>query len=311
MGCHYIEMGGLQMSKVEMLQHVKLQNGETITYRVREGGEEVVVLVHGNMTSSKHWDLLMEKMDACFTIYALDMRGFGGSTYNNRITSILDFSDDLKMFVDALELRDFTLVGWSTGGNVAMQFCADYAGYCKKLVLFASGSTRGYPFYASNPDGTPDLQNRLRTIEQIEQDPVKTIPMQQMYDTKNREGLKFVWNSAIYTQNVPDEARYETYVDDMLTQRNLADVYHALNTFNISAAPNEVSEGTNQVDTIQVPTLILHGDRDYVVPMNMTSEIIEDFKGRAQVVKLENCGHSPLMDALEEVNNAIEQFILS
>ena len=299
------------MSKVEMLQHVVLQNGETITYRTREGGEEVVVLVHGNMTSSKHWDLLLEKMDARFTIYALDMRGFGGSTYNTRITSIQDFSDDLKLFVDALDLKDFTLVGWSTGGNVAMQFCPDYAGYCKKLVLFASGSTRGYPFYASNTDGTPDLQNRLRTIEQIEQDPVKTIPMQQMYDTKNREGLKFVWNSAIYTQNVPDAARYDAYVDDMLTQRNLADVYHALNTFNISAVPNEVSEGTNQVDAIQVPTLILHGDRDFVVPMNMTNEIIEDFKGRAQVVMLENCGHSPLMDALEETNNAIEQFILS
>lgn len=304
-------MGGLEMSIVEMLQHIALQNGETITYRTREGGDDIVVLVHGNMTSSKHWDLLLEKMDPRFTIYALDMRGFGGSTYNKRITSIQDFSDDLKLFVDALDLKDFTLVGWSTGGNVAMQFCADYVGYCKKLVLFASGSTRGYPFYASNADGTPDLQNRLQTIEQIEQDPVKTIPMQQMYDTKNRDGLKFVWNSAIYTQNVPDDAHYEAYVDDMLTQRNLADVYHALNTFNISAVSNEVSEGTNQVDAIQVPTLILHGDRDYVVPMNMTNEIIEDFKGRAQVVMLENCGHSPLMDALEEVNDAIGQFILS
>ncbi len=299
------------MSKVEMLQHVALQNGETITYRTCEGGEDVVVLVHGNMTSSKHWDLLLEKMDPRFTIYALDMRGFGGSTYNKRITSIQDFSDDLKLFVDALGLKDFTLVGWSTGGNVAMQFCADHAGYAKKLILFASGSTRGYPFYGWNADGTPDLQNRLRTIEQIEQDPIKTIPMQQMYDGGNRDGLKFIWNSAIYTQNVPDAARYEAYVDDMLTQRNLADVYHALNIFNISAVPNEVSEGTNQVDTIQVPTLILYGDRDYVVTTNMTNEIIEDFKGRAQVVKLENCGHSPLVDALEEVNDVIEQFIIS
>ena len=297
------------MKTVEMLQHVTLQNGETLTYRTREGGSEVVVLVHGNMTSSKHWDLLMEQMDAHFTIYALDMRGFGGSSYNTRITSIKDFSDDLKMFVDALQLKDFTLVGWSTGGNVAMQFCADYAVYCKKLVLFASGSTRGYPFYGSNADGTPNLQNRLKTIEEIEQDPMKTIPMQQMYDTENREGLKFVWNSAIYTHNQPNEARYEAYVDDMLTQRNLADVYHALNTFNISAVSNEVSEGTNQVDAIQVPTLIIHGDRDYVVPMYMTNEIIEDFKGRAQIVSIENCGHSPLVDALEEVNDAIEQFI--
>lgn len=299
------------MNKLDVLANVELSNGETLTYRKREGGDELVLLVHGNMTSSKHWDLLMESMDERFTIYAVDMRGFGESTYNKRITSIKDFSDDIKLFVDALELKDFTIIGWSTGGNVAMQFCADYPDYSKKLVLFASGSTRGYPFYSSNADGTPDLTKRLATIEQIEQDPVKTIPMQQMYDTKNRDGLKFVWNSVIYTQNQPDEARYEQYVDDMLTQRNLADVYHALNTFNISAVDNVVARGTNQVKDIHIPTFVLYGDRDFVVTGVMTTEIIEDFAGRAQIMKLANCGHSPLVDCLDETKEAIEEFILS
>ncbi|AMO84057.1 2-hydroxy-6-oxo-6-phenylhexa-2,4-dienoate hydrolase [Solibacillus isronensis B3W22] len=299
------------MNKLDVLAKVELSNGETLSYRKREGGDELVLLVHGNMTSSKHWDLLLESMDERFTIYAVDMRGFGESTYNKRITSIKDFSDDIKLFVDALELRGFTIIGWSTGGNVAMQFCADYPDYSKKLVLFASGSTRGYPFYSSNADGTPDFTKRLATIEQIEQDPVKTIPMQQMYDTKNRDGLKFVWNSVIYTQNQPDEARYEQYVDDMLTQRNLADVYHALNTFNISAVDNEVARGTNQVKDIHIPTFVLYGDRDFVVTGEMTTEIIEDFEGRAQIMKLANCGHSPLVDSLDETKEAIEEFILS
>lgn len=299
------------MNKLDVLANVELSNGETLTYRKREGGDELVLLVHGNMTSSKHWDLLMESMDERFTIYAVDMRGFGESTYNKRITSIKDFSDDIKLFVDALELKNFTIIGWSTGGNVAMQFCADYPDYSKKLVLFASGSTRGYPFYSSNADGTPDLTKRLATIEQIEQDAVKTIPMQQMYDTKNRDGLKFVWNSVIYTQNQPDEARYEQYVDDMLTQRNLADVYHALNTFNISAVDNVVARGTNQVKDIHIPTFVLYGDRDFVVTGAMTTEIIEDFAGQAQIMKLANCGHSPLVDCLDETKEAIEEFILS
>lgn len=299
------------MNKLDVLAKVELSNGETLSYRKREGGDELVLLVHGNMTSSKHWDLLMESMDERFTIYAVDMRGFGESTYNQRITSIKDFSDDIKLFIDVLELKDFTIIGWSTGGNVAMQFCADYQGYSKKLVLFASGSTRGYPFYRSNADGTPDLTKRLATIEQIEQDRVKTIPMQQMYDTKNRDGLKFVWNSAIYTQKQPDEARYEQYVNDMLTQRNLADVYHALNTFNISAVDNEVAKGTNQVKDIRISTFVLYGDRDFVVNGAMTNEIIEDFEGRAQIMKLANCGHSPLVDCLDETKEAIEEFILS
>lgn len=297
------------MNDTTTLNRITLSNGETLSYRKRDGGEELVVLIHGNMTSSKHWDLLMEAMDKRFTIYAVDMRGFGQSTYHQRITAIKDFSDDMKLWLDALNIKDFTLIGWSTGGNVAMQFCADYPNYTQKLVLFASGSTRGYPFFGANADGTPDFTNRLRTIEQIEQDPVKTIPMQEMYATKNREGLKFVWNSAIYTHNQPDSDRYEQYIDDMLTQRNLADVYHALNIFNISAVDNDVAKGTNQVKDITIPTLILYGDRDYVVPEIMTNEIISDFNERAQIQKIENCGHSPLVDNLEATKNIIEQFI--
>ena len=179
------------MNKLDVLAKVNLSNGETLSYRKREGGDELVLLVHGNMTSSKHWDLLMESMDERFTIYAVDMRGFGESTYNKRITSIKDFSDDIKLFVDVLELKDFTIIGWSTGGNVAMQFCADYPGYSKKLVLFASGSTRGYPFYSSNADGTPDFTKRLPPSSKLSRILLKPFRCRQCMTTKIVTGRSF------------------------------------------------------------------------------------------------------------------------
>lgn len=290
------------------LKYIDLPNGETLTYRERIGGEELCIFVHGNMTSSKHWDVLMEHFDSRYTIIAPDLRGFGGSSYHNRITHMRDFSDDLKGFVDALNLKDFSLLGWSTGGAVAMQFCADNPGLCKKLMLLASASTRGYPFYHTNEDGSQST-TRLTTITEIENDIGKTIPMQGLYITKNREGLKAVWNAVIYTHNQPDEQKYEEYVDDMLTQRNLADVYHVLNTFNISHHDNEAAKGTGEIEKIQIPVLVLYGDRDYVVPKNMTEEIIEDFGKKAKVVKLSNCGHSPLIDDLDQLKKAIEQFL--
>ncbi|MFJ8262802.1 alpha/beta fold hydrolase [Rummeliibacillus sp. NPDC094406] len=293
----------------EVLKKVQLTNGETIAYRERAGGEEILILVHGNMTSSKHWDVLMKALNERFTILAPDLRGFGQSSYNKRVSHIRDFSEDLKLWVDALGLKDFTLMGWSTGGAVAMQFCADYPGICQKLILLASASTRGYAFYDSNVDGTPNLSKRLLTLEEVENDTAKTLPVQNLYDTANREGLKIVWNALIYTHNQPSEAQYEAYIDDMLTQRNLADVYHVLNTFNISTIHNEVSSGQNEVNKIQIPTLVLYGERDYVVAESMTKEIIEDFEGRAKVVKLNNCGHSPLIDDLPQLLGVIEQFI--
>lgn len=290
------------------LPKIRLENGEQLAYRERPGGEEVVVLVHGNMTSSKHWDVLIDKLDTKYKVYAIDLRGFGESTYNTRVQGIKDFSDDLKGFVDALELKHFDLIGWSTGGAICMQFVADYPGYCKKLVLLASASTRGYPFFATNMDGSANLAHRFQSIEDVENDLVKTIPMQALYNTKNKVGLKAVWNAVIYTHNQPKEEDYDAYLDDMLTQRNLADVYHSLNTFNISAENNEAANGTNQARDITIPVLILRGDRDYVVTEEMTQEIVTDLGENATYISLTNCGHSPLIDDLEQLTSRIENF---
>jgi len=291
-----------------MIKKVSLKNGEEIAYRERDGGSIPIILVHGNMTSSKHWDILIDTLDSSYKVYAIDLRGFGFSTYHNRITSIKDFSDDLKGFIDALGLSDFTLVGWSTGGCVSMQFEIDYPGLSKNIVLLASGSTRGYPMYETTAEGTPNVEKRLRTIEEVERD-YKTIGVQHLYDSKDREGLKSVWNAVIYTDKRPDKQKYEEYIDDMLTQRNLADVYHALNIFNISGEPNGVSEGTNEAKSIQIPVLVLYGDRDYVVTEQMTQEIIEDLGHVTQFYRLKNSGHSPLVDDLEQLKKHIEKFI--
>ena len=115
-------------------KHVQLPNGETIAYQEREGGHKKVLLIHGNMTSSVHWDLVLENIDPRYKLYAIDMRGFGRSTYHNQIRSIKDFSDDVSEFVRAISLSDFSIIGWSTGGAVAMQYVADNPGMCNKLV---------------------------------------------------------------------------------------------------------------------------------------------------------------------------------
>lgn len=291
------------------LPKIQLSNGESIAYRVRPGGEEIIILVHGNMTSSKHWDVLIERLDNKFTIYAIDLRGFGESTYHNRVQGIKDFADDLDAVVNALDLQKFYLIGWSTGGAISMQYVIDHPGRCEKLVLLASASTRGYPFYGVKEDGTPDLNNRLKTIEEIEENPSKTLVIQSLYDSSNREGLKAVWNAAIYSHKQPEEAAYEAYIDDMLTQRNLADVYHALNTFNISGVRNGLSEGTDQAKQITIPVLILRGDRDYVVSEEMTQEIVEDLGGNATYIPLIASGHSPLIDDLEQLTDKIQTFL--
>ncbi|MBA4535719.1 alpha/beta hydrolase [Bacillus aquiflavi] len=292
-----------------LLKAVDLPNGETIAYRERSGGEEIILLIHGNMTSSKHWDLFLEKLDPKYKVYAIDLRGFGRSSYYNRIYSINEFAEDVELFVNELKLQDFIMVGWSTGGAVGMEYVASYPNDCKKLVLLASASTRGYPFYGTTKEGLPDVQNRLKTYEEIKNDQGKTVQVQAAYDMKNREFLKTLWNMLIYTHNQPDEQRYEQYIDDMMTQRNLAEVYYALNTFNISHHSNEVCAGTNKVKNINIPVLVLRGEQDLVVTAQMTEEIVADLGAIARYVELKGCGHSPLVDDIEQTLSVIYEFL--
>jgi len=291
------------------INKVTLSNGETIAYRKVGDGSKSLVLVHGNMTSSKHWEILMEELKDEYCVYAIDLRGFGLSSYNEKINSLKDFSEDLKEWADIIGLKKFSLAGWSTGGGVVMQFTADYQEYVEKLILVESVGIKGYTMYKKGENGQPIYTELISTREEIAVDPIQVLPVLEAYAAKNKDYMKTLWNMLIYTHNKPSDELYDEYVEDMFTQRNLVDVDYALIYFNISSESNGVTEGNGLVNKIEVPTLVLQGDRDYVVPLNMGVEIAKGIGENAKLVVLENCGHSPLIDCMPALVKEIKNFL--
>ncbi|MBB6284768.1 intracellular short-chain-length polyhydroxyalkanoate depolymerase [Geobacillus subterraneus] len=296
------------MKHVE-LKLVVLPNGETIGYREREGGEKPVLLVHGNMVSSRHWDVMLEQMDEVYKLYAIDLRGQGISTYHRPIQSLKDFSEDIKQLIDMLDLKKVSLVGWSMGGGVCMQLAADHPDQVEKLVLLASVSTRGYPFYKVDEHGQPIFTQRLRTKEEIALDPLRSIPITDAYRKKDKHFLRQLFNATMYVRHQPSPERYESYLDEVLRQRNLLDVYHALNYFNISHFDNGLTKGSGEVDCITAATLVVWGEHDLVVTKSMQEEIVHDFKERAKFTILPNAGHSPFTDNPNELLQQLQSFL--
>lgn len=293
------------MAKEILLKSISLPNNETLGYRECGNGDKIFLFVHGNMTSSKHWDLLLEAMPENYKIYAVDLRGYGISTYNTPITHIKDLADDLKLFVEALNLKDFTLAGWSLGGCVSMQFVIDNPNYASKLILMDSGSTKGFPIRKRSIFKTP-TNEMLKTKEEI----AKLItPMLEALKNKNRFLLKYVCDKHLYNINKPSDEKFQEYIDDILTQRNLLDVNYALSHFNISYESNGVVEGTGGVGKINIPTLIIHGDKDKIVHVSNAKRTKELIGDNAKLVILENCGHSPLVDKLDEVVKLYKEFM--
>lgn len=107
-----------------------------------------LVLVHGNCSSSLFFQDFMLSLSntARYTLYAPDMRGYGDSETLpvDATRAMHDFSDDLASFVQALNLSSFHLLGWSLGGNIAMQYAIDHPQSLRSLILQAPGSPFGF-----------------------------------------------------------------------------------------------------------------------------------------------------------------------
>lgn len=121
------------MIKPATMEFVSLSNGETIAYQeVGRRNTDILVLIHGNMTSSQHWDLVIEKLQDQYHIYALDLRGFGQSTYNQSIDSLQDFADDVKLFIDELKLEIF-INGLVNGWWRCDAIYSESPNFCRKV----------------------------------------------------------------------------------------------------------------------------------------------------------------------------------
>ena len=131
---------------------------------VREAGDPsapVLVLVHGNVSSSAFFDTLIEELSDDYRLIAPDYRGYGCSERKtiDATRGMADFSDDIAALLDTLEISDpVDLLGWSAGGNIVMQLAIDHPGRVRRLVLEAGGSPYGFGG-THGLDGTPTAED--------------------------------------------------------------------------------------------------------------------------------------------------------
>lgn len=286
---------------------IQIRN-EVLAYREGGLGDRNILLIHGNMSSSAHFDHLMDALYDDFKIYAVDLRGFGHSSYHERFDSLKDLSEDLEFFIDKLRLKDLEVLGWSTGGGIAMQLAADVPSLVNRLILLESVGITGYPMFKKDAAGQAILSEKLITKEDIESDPVQVAPVLTAIASMDAAFYKMLWNYAIYTAgNQPEASDYDRYIEEMLLQRNLVDIDYALTRFNLSDNDNGYTVGTGDIYKVKCPVVIIQGDKDIVVPMAMAMGIHEALKENSKLVVLENCGHNPLVDQFDKVVALIKE----
>jgi len=289
-------------------KYFEISNGEKIYYLDEGKKEKVIVLIHGNMSSGIHFKPLIEKFKKEYRVIAPDLRGFGDSSYINPINSIEDFSNDVIDLLDILKIKEYDLVGWSTGGAISMKIASKRQKQVKKLVLIESCSYRGYPIYKKNIDGSPRFGEYYSTKEELAEDVIQVIPMNNIYKKNDIELMNTTWKHFIYSVNQPNEEDNYIYLNETMKQRNLVDVYWALTSFNMSNFSNGVSLGDGTIKDVICPVLSFWGDKDLVVLEYMVDEIIEAIPGSIKIT-LKDSGHSPLIDSPEVLESKIIEFL--
>jgi pimeloyl-ACP methyl ester carboxylesterase len=115
------------------------------------------VLIHGNAASARFFEEMMARL-AGWHVIAPDLRGYGASEAKevDATRGLRDFSDDIHALIEELGIARFHLLGWSLGGNIAMQYVIDHPDRVLSLALQSTGSPYGYGC-THGPGGQPNF----------------------------------------------------------------------------------------------------------------------------------------------------------
>src|SRR5690606_24868982 len=125
-----------------------------------------------------------------YRVIAPDLRGFGDSTYNKKITSLKELAIDLKQFMDALKLESAHLAGWSTGAGVILEFANLYTNSTLSLILIEGTSHTGYKNIKKDESMNVMLGIPGESMEEMANDPIQVEPVVQALKIGNRVFMK-------------------------------------------------------------------------------------------------------------------------
>ena len=113
-------------------------HGNAIAYR-RAGEGPVLLLLHGIAGSSETWVPAMKLLQRDYTVLAPDFLGHGASAKPPGDYSLGNYAAGMRDLLDLLEIERATVIGQSYGGGVAMQFAYQFPEHCERLVLVDAG----------------------------------------------------------------------------------------------------------------------------------------------------------------------------
>lgn len=166
-------------------KQVKTKRLEVSYLESGENKNRNLILLHGNTSSNLFYVNTINKLKDDFHVYSPDLRGYG---YTEKLPidstkGVKIWSEDVRSFIEKLNIEDPIIIGWSMGGGVAMQYAIDYPNKISGIGLINPLSPYGYsgtkekkglnnnPEFSgtggggTNPEFVKDLKNKTLGTE--------------------------------------------------------------------------------------------------------------------------------------------------
>lgn len=255
------------------------------------GSGKPVILIHGFAASAFTWRFLVPELAKTHQVFLIDMKGFGESPKpDDGAYSMYDQSRLIINFIQQHKLEDVTLIGHSYGGGVALvtalYLTRNMPGTLSRLVLIDN---------VAYQQATPFFINILATplIGKIS---ASTLPVDyQVMD---------VLQKAYYHDDRITEESIKAYAKPLQTEGGI----NALLTTARQIFPSDLDQLSQQYPTIKVPTKIIWGEYDEIVPLSVGKMLHEAIASSSLDVIL-SCGHIPHEECPQQTIPVILQFL--
>lgn len=254
------------------------------------GDGRPVVLIHGWPLSAQAWSGQVPALrEAGYRVVAYDRRGFGRSEKPDGGYDYDTLTADLARLMDDLDLRDATLVGFSMGGGEVARYVRNHGQDRLRSVVFASAVPPYLLKTEDNPGGplTEEAAGKMKKDLEADRDA--------FFDQFTKDFF-----SANGTLKVSEDERQEAITVCKQSDRTAA--LACMKAFGTTDFRDDLAK-------VDVPTLVLHGDADGIVPIEGSGQRTHDAIAGSELVVLEGAPHGCNVSHRDAFNAALLAFL--
>ncbi len=265
-------------------------SGRIELYYEDHGKGNPVVLIHGWPLSGRSWEKQTRALvDAGYRVVMYDRRGFGHSSKPAIGYDYDTFAEDLRKLVLRLRLRDVTLVGFSMGGGEVARYLGKYGTRGVSNAVFISAIP---PFLLKTPDNPEGVDASV--FDGIKQGIAA-------------DRLAFLSQFLANFYNV--DVLGGKLISDQVVQFSWAIAAGASPRGTINCVDSWLTDFRNDLKRIDVPTLVIHGDSDRIVPLAASGQRTAEMIHGSKLVVVQGGPHGLSWTHADQVNRELLDFL--